>query len=149
MGPEITNLRLNIQKFSKAFQLDKQSTTNRIEKLETNLVAMDTKVGTYCSSTGDSLRDLSTIVWAVYNEMQLVHGQLASMEAATLNSIATVKRDVRTLLDQQEQCQVISSTQFLPGALTIGHSNQYHHSQPPLRQHISFPPPQQGQFWNK
>ncbi|KAG0011819.1 hypothetical protein BGZ82_002869 [Podila clonocystis] len=149
IGTEITNLRLNIQKFGEAFQLDKQSTIKRMETLETNLVAMDTKVSTYCSSMGDGLRDLGTIVRAMYNEMQLVRGQLASMEAATLNSIATVKRDVRTLMDQQEQRQVISSTQFLPGAPTVGHSGQYHHSQPPLGQHISFPPPQQGQFWNK
>lgn len=149
MGSEITNLRLNIQKFSEAFQLDKQSTTSRIEKLETNLVAMDSKVAC-CSSIGDSQRDLGAMVQAMYSEMQLVCGQLASMEAAMLNSIATVKRDVRTLMDQQEQHQVISTTQFLPGAPTIGHSNHYHPPQPPLGQHhMSFLPAQKGTFWNK
>ena len=149
MGSEITNLRLNIQKFSEAFQLDKQSMTCRIEKLVTNLGAMDSKV-TFCSSIGDSQGDLGAMVQAMYSEMQLVCGQLASMEAAMLNSIATVKQDLRTLMDQQEQCQVISTTQFLPGAPTIGHSNHYHPSQPPLGQHhMSFPPAQKGTFWNK
>ena len=149
MGAELSNLSLNIQKFGEAFQQDKKSTASRIEKLETNMVTMDTKVGTYCSSLGDNQRDISAMVRAMYSEMQLVRTQLASMETATLNSIATVKRDVRTLMDQQEQRQVISSAHFLPVASTIGHPNQYHPQQSSLGHHAPFEPAHQGPFWNK